>query len=532
MKRIYIPLFAAAGFLFMPGCTKDDFKPKNPYESDKVPLGITFSKELVTPEEGAPLGGEVTLSGSGFLKYKDSLTVKFNGEKAEILNLTDEAIKVKVPAWASTGIISLVINGEVLLGPDYQIQGLLQQESSFNAKIGSNGVIGDVLQLSDGKFIFTGSFSDYGNSFSKDGINNIVCVEPDGNRDRSFRSGRGATGAIYSIRQQQQGTNRGKLIIAGDVTSYARIGTEKRNSPVNRITRLNENGSLDTLRIQTYTNRDTILPAFAGGVDGGVAKIKILPDDKIIVAGTFRYYLRNIYDRPSSTLQDTVVTDSIRIPTIVRLLPDGNIDSSFNYLPGQKKGKEGANGPIFDMHVQADGKIILVGEFTKFNGTGANRIVRLLPDGTVDGSFNVGAGADGTIATICATTSGKFILGGFFSNFNGTAAPRIAAVDGTGKVDAGFKIDGTGPESVVSNITELANGVLAVSGSYSRFNGLNRKGLVFLKSNGSLHEQLNTVSGTNGSIIGFFPVGNSFFAAGGFTKFDRIPCGGIIRLKY
>jgi hypothetical protein len=342
MKRLYFPLFAAFGMLLMSGCSKDDFKPKNPYESDKQPLGITFSKDLITPQDGAPLGGEVTLSGKGFLPYKDSLVVKFNGEVAQIVSLTDEAIKVKVPVWANTGIITMVINGEVLLGPEYQILGPLQQENSFNAKIGSNGIIADMLQLADGKFVFTGTFSDYGNSFSKDGINNIVCVEPDGTRDKTFRSGRGAVGAITNIRQLQQGTNRGKIMVAGELTAFSRIGTEKRNSAVNRITRLNENGSLDTLRFQTYTHQDTILPAFMGGVDGSIAKIRVMPDDKILVAGSFRYYLRNIYDRPSYGGRDTVITDSIRIPTIVRLMPDGSIDSSFNYLPGQKKGKEGA----------------------------------------------------------------------------------------------------------------------------------------------------------------------------------------------
>ena len=48
----------------------------------------------------------------------------------------------------------------------------------------------------------------------------------------------------------------------------------------------------------------------------------------------------------------------------------------------------GANGVITDVAIQDDGKILLVGDFTEFNGVARNRVVRLNIDGSVDTAFD------------------------------------------------------------------------------------------------------------------------------------------------
>ena len=50
--------------------------------------------------------------------------------------------------------------------------------------------------------------------------------------------------------------------------------------------------------------------------------------------------------------------------------------------------------------VQTNGKIIVGGEFTLYNGTSINRIVRLNSDGSIDNTFNIGTGFAGTPTTI------------------------------------------------------------------------------------------------------------------------------------
>ncbi|MEO6336019.1 MAG: delta-60 repeat domain-containing protein, partial [Verrucomicrobiota bacterium] len=62
-----------------------------------------------------------------------------------------------------------------------------------------------------------------------------------------------------------------------------------------------------------------------------------------------------------------------------------------------------ANATVHVVVVQADGKILLGGEFTTLSPNGGapvtrNRIARLNPDGTLDTAFN--PNSDGTVLTI------------------------------------------------------------------------------------------------------------------------------------
>jgi hypothetical protein len=63
-----------------------------------------------------------------------------------------------------------------------------------------------------------------------------------------------------------------------------------------------------------------------------------------------------------------------------RLLPNGQLDTSFH------RGS-GFNGNVNTIKIQQDGKILVGGSFTSYNGTPAFGIARLLPDGGLDLSF-------------------------------------------------------------------------------------------------------------------------------------------------
>jgi hypothetical protein len=71
---------------------------------------------------------------------------------------------------------------------------------------------------------------------------------------------------------------------------------------------------------------------------------------------------------------------------ITRLLPDGSIDLTFNTGLG-------ADAIVETIVLQPDGKIVLGGR-TTFNTYSFNRIVRLNSDGSIDSSFSVGSGFD------------------------------------------------------------------------------------------------------------------------------------------
>ena len=74
---------------------------------------------------------------------------------------------------------------------------------------------------------------------------------------------------------------------------------------------------------------------------------------------------------------------------IARLNSNGTLDTSFD---------PGANDAVNALAVQADGRILVGGNFTTMGGGAAgntprNRIARLNPDGTLDPNFNPGTGA-------------------------------------------------------------------------------------------------------------------------------------------
>ena len=69
--------------------------------------------------------------------------------------------------------------------------------------------------------------------------------------------------------------------------------------------------------------------------------------------------------------------------------------------------------------VQPDGKILIGGDFTTLSPNGGavvtrNRIARLNPDGTLDTAFN--PNANGAVYAIAVQADGKILVGGVFTN--------------------------------------------------------------------------------------------------------------------
>jgi uncharacterized delta-60 repeat protein len=92
------------------------------------------------------------------------------------------------------------------------------------------------------------------------------------------------------------------------------------------------------------------------------------------------------------------------------------------------------NGQIRIVVVQPDGKILIGGDFTSVSPNGGaavtrNRIARLNPDGTLDAAFN--PNANGGVYTIVVQADGKILVGGYFTGVGGQPRNRIARLDAT-----------------------------------------------------------------------------------------------------
>lgn len=82
----------------------------------------------------------------------------------------------------------------------------------------------------------------------------------------------------------------------------------------------------------------------------------------------------------------------------------GAVDGTFN--PGS-----GVNGAVYAMAVQADGKLVIGGEFTAFNGIPRSNLARLNADGSLDTTFTPGSIA-GRVEALVVQSDGKVVIGG------------------------------------------------------------------------------------------------------------------------
>src|SRR5204863_3753591 len=82
--------------------------------------------------------------------------------------------------------------------------------------------------------------------------------------------------------------------------------------------------------------------------------------------------------------------------------------------------------------IQSDGKVIIGGVFTTYNGVAKNHIARLNTDGSLDASFNSGTGPNNSVYSTALQSDGKIIVGGTFMSYNGTAINKIARLNTDG----------------------------------------------------------------------------------------------------
>src|SRR5207237_8937654 len=93
-----------------------------------------------------------------------------------------------------------------------------------------------------------------------------------------------------------------------------------------------------------------------------------------------------------------------------------------------------ANGTVYVVVVQPDGKILIGGDFTTLSPNGGAAVTRTLiarlnPDGTLDTAFN--PNANNTVLSIAVQSDGKILAGGGFTSIGGQTRNYIARLDAT-----------------------------------------------------------------------------------------------------
>ena len=127
---------------------------------------------------------------------------------------------------------------------------------------------------------------------------------------------------------------------------------------------------------------------------------------------------------------------------------DGNIDAAFNAAG------VGPNSDVLAVAMQPDGRIVIGGFFASYNGdfAASDRVMRLNADGTRDALFNAGgAGANAAVYAIAVQPDGKILIGGQFTSYNGDAAASdyVMRLNADGTRDTTFNAGGSGANDYV-----------------------------------------------------------------------------------
>lgn len=143
--------------------------------------------------------------------------------------------------------------------------------------------------------------------------------------------------------------------------------------------------------------------------------------------------------------------------------------------------------------VQSDGKILIGGQFTKYNNVDRKNIVRLNANGTIDETFNPGTGANNKINDMILLSTGKILVAGNFTEFNGVSTKGIIRLNTNGSVDQTFTPPALTILNTIKKIGLLSNGQIMISGAFVyTINGANNWSLARLNSTGTIDQTFSS----------------------------------------
>jgi uncharacterized delta-60 repeat protein len=193
-----------------------------------------------------------------------------------------------------------------------------------------------------------------------------------------------------------------------------------------------------------------------------------------------------------------------------------------------------ANGSVFAMAFQADGKALLGGTFTTLGGQTRNYIGRLNVDGSLDTSFN--PGANSYVYSLAVQFDGKILVGGGYTTLGSQARNYLGRLNADGSVDTTFN---PGANSHVYSLALQADGKILVGGAFSALAGQSRSYLGRLNANGSADLAFNP--GANSWVYSLALQSDGGILVGGyFTKlagdsrsyFGRLSPAGILDAEF
>jgi uncharacterized delta-60 repeat protein len=422
--------------------------------------------------------------------------------------LASNAAVRSAAVWGNGVVVGLAARtyyGDSGLVPLQRLTSSGARDTSWNPTLGNGSAwntptVTDVLATSAGKLMVVGSFSTV-NGSSRAGV---AQFNSDGTLDTTFVPAAGVT--LSKSPQVTELTSGGCVVFGAQLFSgtYGGASAVQYNSD-GTVAHTYELGTSDTCEILAvfpsgeavgrgninsgnywyygYSDRLPALLEFnsSGVVSGGlsfevdatasVTCVAALPDGRLIVGGEF-----------------TEVDGASRLK-VVRLLPGGGVDPTFapTVLGASYYGSSGLSTIV----VQSDGRIIIGGSFSLFNGIVRNNLVRLNADGSVDGAYN--PAPNGTVTSLALDTSGRLLVAGSYSTIGGGAASSLARLGVDGALDPTFTL--AVPANSVASVVTMPSGKILCSVAANTKAGIKR-----LNPDGSLDLAFEASSANAGEI--------------------------------
>jgi uncharacterized repeat protein (TIGR01451 family)/uncharacterized delta-60 repeat protein len=417
----------------------------------------------------------------------------------ELFNGSPGAISNQFPIFATLTIL----DNQLVNSPAGNVD-----QTTLNGT-GFNNVVDSLVLQPDGSVLAGGAFT----FFNQYPFDYVARLNPSGAYDSSFLFNQaGANASVLQVLSQSPGSSQtnGPIVIAGNFTQV---------DEVNRggIARLNLDGSVD----------ETFNPG--SGADSTIFAVAETSLPAAITNQTrpLAYYIggnfANFDGVPSGGIARlNASTNSPGYP--------GTVDPNFDV--GQ--GVTGSDAAVHALAVQANGQVILGGDFTAFNSVAYNHLLRLNVDGSVDTSFNPNTnfGPADSVRAIAIQPDGQIIIGGLFTNVGGSNLNYLARLNSAdGSVDTNFNV-GVGGNNVVLALAIDSQTRIIVGGEFTRFSGVTRSGITRLNPDGTVDPTINFGTGADGGFVDAIAIqsNDEIDVGGGFATFEGIAENNFVRL--
>jgi uncharacterized delta-60 repeat protein len=377
-----------------------------------------------------------------------------------------------VLGWPAQARITIV-NDESLGKPgtfDATFRPQLKRQDSWNAVEG-------IAPEPDGRILIRGSFT------SVDGVpcQGFAILTANGRRDPTWNT-----------------------ILDGRVTCFTFPAAPKRILLGGEFQTVNGTACRGLALIRADGSVDS---SFGAQLNGVVTAIQALTNGMVFVAGAF----------------DTV--NGSGCGGLACLNASGALSSSFHVGPTNI-----TDGSIRNIAVQADGKILVGGQFWHVQGKAVRHLARFRADGSVDAEFTAGFGDSSVcVYALGLDASSNILVGGFFEQIQGADLGPMVRLKPSGLLDREFT---PGFHGIVQDMALQPDGKILVAGQMSSANRPFHN-LARLNPDGSLDNTFDCPWATEGSTIQAISRqrDGDILIGGAFTELNSLPYRYLARLR-